>query len=169
VQQPTRHEITAAMVNSSRSRIKAMTFPEGFDDTPWDDLDFYGWIDPRAPQRAYLVTAYRDRLVGVEFRVAHADPTRSRGVMCTLCRSSRRNADATLFTAGKAGAAGKAGNSVGTYLCADFACSLYVRNLKTLPDPQPERSLPTEVRIENLRGRLDGFLARVLGDAPSRG
>ncbi|MBH0119058.1 FBP domain-containing protein [Rhodococcus sp. NPDC003382] len=163
MRQPTRSEITASFVNSSRSRVKSVSFPDDFDRTPWEDLDFYGWIDPRAPQRAYLVCESEDGFVGVEFRVAGSDPSRARGVMCNLCRSARRNADTNLFTAAKAGPAGKAGNSVGTYICTDFHCSLYVRNLMSLPDPQPERSLPTETRIENLRHRLDGFVARVLG------
>ena len=166
MRQPTRSEITASVVNSSRSKIKSMSFPDDFDRIRWEDLDFYGWIDPRAPHRAYLVTEYRDGLAGIEFRVAGSDPSRSRGVMCNLCRSARRNTDTNLFTAGKAGPAGKAGNSVGTYICADFRCSLYVRNMMPLPDPQPERSLPTETRIENLRHRLDRFVARVLGDSP---
>lgn len=166
MRQITRSEITASVVNSSRSKIKSMSFPDNFDQTGWVDLDFYGWTDPRAPHRAYLVSEYKNGLVGVEFRVAGSGPARSRGAMCNLCRSSRRNAAANLFTASKTGPAGKAGNSVGTYMCADFHCSLYVRNLKALPDPQPERSLPTETRIENLRHRLDGFVARVLGVPP---
>lgn len=169
MRQLTTREIAASMVNSSRSKIKTMAFADDFDQVPWADLDFYGWVDPRAPQRAYLVTDHRGELVGVEFRVAGADPSRSRGVMCNLCRSARRNADAGLFTARKAGPAGKAGNSVGTYVCVDFDCSLYVRNVKALPDPQPERSLPVDTRIENLRHRLDGFVARVLdAEAGSR-
>ena len=79
MRQPTRSEITASVVNSSRSRIKSMSFPDDFDRVRWEDLDFYGWIDPRAPHRAYLVTEYKDRLVGVEFRAAGSDPSRSRG------------------------------------------------------------------------------------------
>jgi hypothetical protein len=168
VRHPTKTEIMSSLVNSSRSKAKSMSFPNDFDQVQWTDRDFYGWIDPRAPQRAYLITDHCSELVGVEFRVAAVDPIRTRGVMCNLCRSVRRSGEATLFTAQKAGPAGKAGNSVGTYICVDFDCSLYVRNAKPLPDPQPERSLLSETRIENLRRRLDGFLTRIV-DASSAG
>jgi hypothetical protein len=57
--------------------------------------------------------------------------------------------------------AGRDGNTVGTYICADLACSLYVRGLRELEVPQGETVSP-EVRAERLNSRLEGFVNRVL-------
>ncbi|MBF6235517.1 FBP domain-containing protein [Nocardia otitidiscaviarum] len=159
----TRDDIAHCFVNSSRSVIRTMTFPRDFDDLPWPELDYLGWTDPRAPRRAYLVAEHTGRLVGIELRAANTDGVRPRTGMCELCHAVHRVGGTNLFTARKAGAAGKAGNSVGTYVCADFCCSLYVRGRKPLGANQPEQALPTEARIEHLTRRLDGFVARVLG------
>ena len=58
-------------------------------------------------------------------------------------------------------AAGRSGNTVGTYMCADLACSLYIRGLKELDVPQGETATP-EVRAERLTTRLHTFVERVL-------
>jgi len=158
----TKKEILRSFVNSSQSKIKSMVFLPDFEETRWDELDFYGWVDPRSPQRAYLVTEHATTVVGIELRRANSDGTRPRSTMCNLCHAVHRHGGTALFTARKAGASGKAGNSVGTYLCTDFCCSLYARDLKPLPDNQPERGIPPQLRITQLCRRLDGFVDRVL-------
>jgi hypothetical protein len=158
----TKKEILRSFVNSSQSRIKTVAFPPSFDETDWEELDFYGWVDPRSPQRAYLVTTHASGVTGIELRRANSEGARPRSAMCNLCHAVHRHGGTALFTARKAGASGKAGNSIGTYLCTDFCCSLYARGLKLLPDNQPEHALPTQTRIAQLCHRLDGFVARVL-------
>ena len=49
--------------------------------------------------------------------------------LCNLCHSAREANDVLLFAAPRAGAAGRQGNTVGTYICADLDCSLYARGL----------------------------------------
>jgi hypothetical protein len=66
-----------------------------------------------------------------------------------------------LFAARRAGSAGRAGNTVGTYICADLACSLYVRGLRDPEVPQGE-TVGTEIRVDRLGQRLDSFVGRVL-------
>ena len=66
-----------------------------------------------------------------------------------------------LFVARRAGAAGRAGNTVGTYICADLACSLYLRGLREPEVPQGDTAA-TEVRVERLGDRLETFVKRVL-------
>lgn len=66
------------------------------------------------------------------------------------------------MTAPKAGPAGREGNSVGLYICADLDCSLYVRGRKkAAPGGRMEESLTVEQQIERLRGNLDAFVERV--------
>ncbi|MDM7487874.1 FBP domain-containing protein [Rhodococcus sp. CSLK01-03] len=159
-----RDDILGSFVNSSRSRIRTVTFPPDFDSVRWAELDFFGWTDPRAPLRAYLIAQRAEHTVGIELRQADTDGSRSRSTMCTLCHAVHRAGGTSLFTARKAGAGGKAGNSIGTYMCSNFACSLYVRELAPLPGNQPDRALPTETRIRQLETRLGGFVRRVLDE-----
>ena len=86
-------------------------------------------------------------------------PRRGAG-LCDLCNTAHRVTDIALFAARRAGSAGRDGNTVGTYICADLACSLYVRGLRELDVPQGETALP-EVRAERLAARLEAFVNRV--------
>jgi hypothetical protein len=47
------------------------------------------------------------------------------------------------------------------YICADLACSLYIRGLRELDVPQGDTATP-EVRAERLANRLESFVQRVL-------
>jgi hypothetical protein len=70
-----------------------------------------------------------------------------------------------LMVAPRPGASGRNGNTVGTYLCTDLACSLYARHLKRPERVQPVETLSTEKRIERVRTNLDTFVGRVVGAA----
>ncbi len=60
----------------------------------------------------------------------------------------------------RAGKAGKQGNSVGAYMCADLACSLYVRGKKEVGTKLHE-SLTLEEKIERTLANLAAFVAKV--------
>ena len=47
-------------------------------------------------------------------------------------------------------------------MCADLACSLYVRGKLSASGPVVYETLTTEQRVERLATNLDAFLARVL-------
>jgi hypothetical protein len=96
-------------------------------------------------------------------RPADATQRRKGSGMCNLCSSSRTANDILLFASPLAGAAGRLGNTVGTYLCADLNCSRYARGLEKLPLPQSE-NLPPEERAQRLRERLAGFIDRILAE-----
>jgi hypothetical protein len=69
----------------------------------------------------------------------------------------------SLFTAARAGASGRRGNSLGEYLCSDLACSLYLRG-KRQPRARLvkfEETLSLDEKIERALTKLDGFVARV--------
>ncbi|WP_433005859.1 FBP domain-containing protein [Kribbella sp. CA-294648] len=154
-------EIKGSFVNSSKSLVKAMTLPRDFGELPWESLDYLGWRDPKAPARGYLVVPRADGLTGIAVNTAATGKPRRGTGLCDLCHTAHQLTDVSLFVARRAGAAGKAGNTVGTYICADLACSLYLRGLRDPEVPQGETAGP-EIRSERLTERLETFVGRVL-------
>ncbi|MFI1206598.1 FBP domain-containing protein [Streptomyces sp. NPDC020802] len=158
----TEQDIRGSFVNCSKGEAKRLAIPRDLEERPWDDLDFLGWRDPGAPDRSYLVTERSGRHVGVALRF----PSRQRGFlhrsMCSLCLTTHPGNGVSLMTARKVGTAGREGNSVGVYMCADLACSLYVRG-KKLPGPGSrfEESLTVEEQINRTTGHLSAFLDRL--------
>jgi hypothetical protein len=160
---PEPQALRRAFVNSSRSKAASMTLP-----TPWpppavDDLDFVGWVDPRAPLRGYLVIGppTLDDLTAIELRLPSAPARRSRQSMCDLCQTADAPDGSLLMVAARAGARGRTGDSVGLYICADFACSTRVRR----PLKEHERSVSgrPDTRVESLVERVVSFVDRVRG------
>ncbi|MFE6287159.1 FBP domain-containing protein [Streptomyces sp. NPDC057877] len=158
----TEQDIRASFVNCSKGEAKRLAVPRDLGERPWDDLDFLGWRDPGAPDRSYLVTERDGRTVGVTLRF----PPPQRGFLhrslCALCLTGHPRGGVSLMTARKAGAAGREGNSVGLYMCADLACSLYVRG-KKIPESGArfEESLTLEEQIARTTGNLHAFLDKL--------
>ncbi|MFD6950678.1 hypothetical protein A6A08_14200 [Nocardiopsis sp. TSRI0078] len=157
----TERDIRKSFVNCSQGEAKRLSLPRDMDRLPWEDLDFLGWRDHTAHERAYMVVERDDRLLGVALRL----PTVRTGLrksVCSVCLTTHRGQGVTLMTAPKAGKAGRDGNTVGLRMCADFACSLYIRRKK---DPGPggrfEESLTMEEQIERASANLAGFLDRL--------
>lgn len=156
-------EIRRSIVNGSRKDAAILLPPTGFADLVWDDHDFLSWRDPKLVQRGYIIGWREDRPVGVILRVADTAGLRSRPSLCQLCQSLHRTDDVSLFTARRAGQAGRDFNSVGTLICSDLRCSTTVR---LPPPPEPLRPDPQAVVAERVDGyvrRTDAFLSSVLG------
>jgi hypothetical protein len=154
-------EIRGSFVNSSRSQVKAMTLPPKFTELPWESLDYLGWRDPKAPNRAYLVVRRDAGLTGIALQTAATGKPRRGTGLCDLCHTAHQVTDVALFAARRTGPAGRKGDTVGTYICADLACSLYLRGLRELEVPQGDTVAP-EIRVERLGARLATFVDRVL-------
>lgn len=159
----TERDIRASFVNCTKGEARRLNLPKDFPGLPWDDLDFLGWRDPRAPERAYLVADRGGRLTGVALRAAGGA---SRGFtarsMCSLCLTTRTSGAVTLMTARRTGEAGRRGDSVGRYMCGDLDCSLYVRGVRrTVGGGGPEESLTREEKIARIAGNVEDFLAGV--------
>lgn len=161
----TEKEIRRSFVNSSRSEAMALTLPPGLADLPWDEREFLGWRDPRAPLRGYAVLWRDDRPLGIALRAADSRMSSRTAAMCLLCESAQSGADVSLFTAKRAGEAGRNGNTVGQYICADLDCSRRVRTEipPWLRDRDPDEVLPA--RIASLQAKLDGFADHVMRPA----
>jgi hypothetical protein len=161
----TEHDIRASFVNCSKGEAKRLGLPKDLTDLPWEDLDFLGWRDPGAPERAYLVAERDGRLIGITLRgtsgVSRGFTSRS---MCSLCLTTRTSGGVALMTARRTGEAGRQGNSVGHYLCTDLACSMYVRGKKDAAvGADLDESLAVEEKIARARANLYTFLDKVVG------
>ena len=157
----TEPQVRRSFVNCSRGEAQGLTLPRGFADLDWAELDLLGWRDPKAPLRGYLVIDGADGPVGIAVRAADSRMSSGTAVMCLLCQTGQAGDAVSLFTARRTGEAGRNGNTVGTYICADLGCSDRVR---TEIPPWLQQRDPVEVvaeRAAELRERAEGFLAAV--------
>jgi hypothetical protein len=158
---PTEAAIRTSFVNCTQGEAKRLALPKDLDDRPWADLDFLGWRDPSGGDRAYLVAASDNGLVGVALRVAQ-QTGRVRRSMCSLCLTTHTGDGVSLMTARKAGPEGRQGNSVGSYICTDLACSLYLRGKKHA-GPRIHETITVAEKIERTTANLTAFLHQVTG------
>ncbi|MEV6843512.1 FBP domain-containing protein [Actinoplanes sp. NPDC051411] len=159
-------EIRRSFLNCSKGDATRVKLPPDFAGTPWADLDFFGWIDPSAPLRAAMAVPGPDGLRTLMLRRADrgsASGGAARSSMCQVCLTSHGSGGVSLFTAARAGASGRKGNSLGEYLCSDLACSLYLRGKRQprLRLVKYEETLSVEEKIERAMTKLDGFVRRV--------
>lgn len=159
-------EIRRSFLNCSKGEANRVKLPADLAEAPWADLDFYGWIDPGAPLRAGIAvpgpTGLRTLLLRRADRGSTSGGT-TRSSMCQVCLTSHASGGVSLFTAARAGAAGRNGNSLGEYLCSDLACSLYLRG-KRQPRARLvkyEETLSLDEKIERAMTKLGGFVDRV--------
>jgi hypothetical protein len=157
----TETQIRASFVNTTKGEAKRLHVPRDLADRPWDDLDYLGWRDPQSPARGYLVAPGGDGLRGLALRAPEAR-TSARRSMCSVCLTLR-SGGVSLMVAPRAGKAGQQGHTIGTYLCADLACSLYVRGKLSTGTPGMHETLTQDARIERLVANLTSFVDRVTG------
>jgi hypothetical protein len=155
--------IRGSFVNCSRGQARRLSLPGPLAGVDWPNLDFLGWRDPKAPGNAYLVLPRATGTIGIALRPADAAAGPRRSV-CEFCRVVQGSADVMLFAAPRAGAAGKLGNTVGSYFCADLACGPRLRGKMPNTPPQPAESLTLDERIERMLTKLNAFIEEVLID-----
>ncbi len=149
--------IRASFRNASRKEVSDLTLPVGFAEIDFDRLDYLGWVDPKAPRRAYVVTEVDGAPVGVLLQ--QADQRVVARAQCSWCEDVTLRNDVQLFVARKTGPAGRKGDTVGTLVCANFGCSANVRRLPPLAYEGFDRELARDLRIERLREHVRGFIA----------
>lgn len=162
----TEQQIRASFVNATRREAAQATLPD-LADVRWDRLDYLGWRDRRAPLAAYVVLELDCEPTGILLRAADAKAGRARRKgLCAWCEDVVVTDDVSLYVARRAGAAGRAGNTIGTLICTDFLCSANVRRTPTRAeagsDAESAREQIVERRVAGLRERSARFVAEVL-------
>jgi len=161
----TEQEIRAAFVNCTKGEAKRLSVPRDLADRPWEDLDYLGWRDPQAPDRAYLVTVLEGRPTALALRGSAAGSWQARRSMCSMCLTTH-SGGVCLMVAPRAGRAGQQGNSVGAYMCEDLACSLYVRGKREAgPGARLHETLTVDEKIRRTVTNLAAFVTKVTGAA----
>ncbi|WP_333769484.1 FBP domain-containing protein [Streptomyces sp. IBSBF 2435] len=157
----TEREIRAAFVNCTKGEAKRLSVPRDLADLPWEDLDYLGWRDPQAPDRAYLVTELDGRPTALAARCPRPAFSQTRRSMCSVCVTTHTGG-VSLMVAPKAGKAGQQGNSVGIYICGDLACSLYVRGKKDAgAGSRIHETITLEEKIQRTVANIAAFVAKV--------
>jgi hypothetical protein len=156
----TERDIRAAFVNASRKEVADLTLPVDFAERDFDRLDYLGWADPKLPRRAYVVVELDDSAVAVLLR--QAEQRVGARAMCSWCDDVTLANDVQFFSARKAGPAGRKGDTIGTLVCANFACSAAVRKLPPLAYEGFDREAARDERIRRLGEHVRAFV-RELG------
>ena len=157
----TEQQIRTSFVNCSRREAAQLTLPMDLADLRWDHLDYLGWIDRRAPLRAYVVLTVEETLVGVTLRSPDVVASRRRAV-CVWCEDVNATNDASMYVARRSGAAGRRGDTIGTLICTNFECSRNVRRTPTIVEAGLDPAGLVQRRIEGLRARSRRFAREVL-------
>jgi hypothetical protein len=169
----TEKQIRSSFVNCTKGEAARLRLPLDFAEVPWPDLDFLGWVDPGAPLRAHLVLPSAHGRhgpqgpLGISLRMPSVRGGSMKSSMCQLCLTGHASSGVALLVAPLAGAQGREGNTVGVYVCADLACSLYLRGKRQpkLRFVQHEETLTLDERLARMSGNLDAFVSRITAAA----
>jgi hypothetical protein len=157
----TEQQVRRSFLNCSQGEAKGLTLPKDFGSLDWAELELLGWRDPKAPLRGYLVVETEERPLGIAVRAADTRMSRRTTAMCLLCQTAQSGDAVSLFAAKRTGEAGRNGNTVGTYMCADLGCA---RRVRTEIPPSLQDRNPAEVvaeRAAELRERVREFVDAV--------
>lgn len=163
----TEKQIRTSLVNCSKGEAGRLKLPADFHELTWQDLDFLGWIDPAAPLRAYIVVPRAEGPLGIALRVPAASRTSAvKTSLCGICLTGHASSGVNLLVAPLSGARGRDGNTVGLYVCADLACSLYIRGKRQpkLRMTRYEESLTLAEKSARSLDNLNAFIAKVTAD-----
>jgi len=154
--------IRRAIANTTKGEAARLTLPAWVRDLDLDAVeDVLGWRDPKAPARGVLLVPGPEEVVGIALRAGE------RGVraaaMCALCRTTHAPGRVELFVARRPGAAGRGGDTAGTYVCGDLACAEHVRVERATAALRPDPGTTVAERRAGLRERAQRFVASVLG------
>lgn len=153
--------VRRAIANATKGEAGRLTLPAWVRDLDLDDVDdVLGLRDPKAPGRGVPLVPGPEGVVGVVLRAGERAGRRS--AMCALCRTTHAPGRVELLVARRAGAAGRGGDTVGTYVCGDLACAQHIRVERAGAALRPDPGTTVDERRAGLRERAGQFVGTVL-------
>lgn len=152
-------DIRASFINASRKEVSSLSLPQGFAEIDFERIDYLGWNDAKFARRAYVVAEVDGVLTGVLLQ--RAEQRVIARAQCSWCEDVTLRNDVQSFSARKAGAAGRKGDTIGTLACAEFGCSNNARRLPPLAYEGFDRETARDLRILRLQENVAGFLRAV--------
>ena len=156
-------DVRASFVNATEEELRLIELPPDFLLIDWDFRDFLAWRDPAAGKRGCVIVETEQGAAGIVLRAS--DPGRSRSGMCNICHTMQPGSQVALFSARRAGEAGRRGDSIGTYICADLSCHDNVRLAHPLAPNEIRAEGQVDMRLDGTRRRMERFVARVQEEA----
>ena len=160
----TENVIRSSFVNATEAEIGRIPIP-GLHEVIWNSREYLGWRDSQSRQRGYIVHWQNDRPIGIVLHASEVGLRPGIPAMCGLCLTHQPSSQVTLFSAARAGQSGRDGNTVGTYICDDLACSILIRIAAPAHPMHPDPNDVVTVKAEGLLARLDAFTTGVMKTA----
>jgi hypothetical protein len=151
-------DIRNAFLNASKSERKAIALPD-LDAVEWDAIDFLGWRDPKLPLVGYVVVHLDGVPAALLLRQTDARPIGR--AQCSWCADVQLPNDVVMFSAKRAGDAGRRGDTVGTFVCERFECNVNAHRTPTSAYLGFDVDAARERRIEMLRENVTGFVRSI--------
>lgn len=145
----TESDIRSSFVNATPEELDRFPIP-GLHEMLWDEREYLGWRDPQSARRGYIVLWIDGRATGIVVRAAGGSLRPGIAAMCSFCHSPQPATQVRLFSAARAGESGRNGNTIGSYICEDLACSILIRVAPPHLNPP-----------ETIAARSDALLRRV--------
>ncbi|WP_029149514.1 FBP domain-containing protein [Microbacterium indicum] len=158
MQELTATQIRDSFANADERDLEILELPLEHIVADWYHLDFLAWQDRSDKSRCYVVAEVDGEPVGIVLR-ALQKPARAYNGICNICRTMQPGNQVTMISARKGGEAGRRGDSIGTYMCADVSCHQNVR--LALPLAPNEYRADVDFRIDNTARRMREFVRRV--------
>jgi hypothetical protein len=156
----TEGDIRSSFVNATPEQLNRLPLP-GLHETLWDEREFLGWLDPQAARLGYIALWLNDRPVGMVVRASSGSLRHGIAAMCSFCHSMQPATHVLLFSAPRAGASGRHGNTIGSYICDDLDCSRLIR----LAPPRQDQAGFVHARAAALEARVQRFTADLMSTA----
>ncbi|MCZ4299843.1 FBP domain-containing protein [Microbacterium oxydans] len=155
----TEADVRASFVNADAEELRIMEMPHDFLLVDWDYLDFFAWSDPNASRRGYVLIPLEETVIGIVLRAT--EPGRGRSGMCDICHTMQPGNQISLFSARRSGQAGRRGDSVGAYMCADLSCHENVRLAHPLAPNEVRAPGQADLRLDGTHRRMERFVSQV--------
>lgn len=147
--------IRASFRNTSVRERAAIALPRDLDSIQWDRLDYLGWRDPKLPLVGYVVAVVDGEPIGAMLTQSERVGAKAQ---CSWCDDVTLPHPVVFFSARRAGAAGRRGDTIGTLVCARFECSANVRKPPIATYVGFDVDAERERRIAGLQQHVGDFL-----------